>query len=197
MSLAAAPTPWRPKPPNSLHRTQKQWLIRGGALTTGLRAMGALKLHVIKEYSCGLSLDEARCLKRPLKSPVWVREVVMSIDGIDCVVARSLTPLVASHGVWQGMRRLRSRPLADILYNQRSIVRSAFEVARLNRAVPLSRTANQILTLNKAVKHIHGKPIPPATNQTLLARRSVFWRNGYPLMVAECFLPEFWSQIAR
>ena len=197
MSFAAAPSPWRPKPPSSLRRTQKQWLMRGGALTTGLRAMGALTLSVIHEYSCGLSFDEARCLKLPIKSPVWVREVVMRIEGIDCVVARSLTPLVASHGVWQGMRRLRSRPLADILYNQRSIVRSAFEVARLNRAIPLHQTASHILALNKATNHILGNPTPPATNQTLLARRSVFWRNGDPLMVAECFLPEFWSHIAR
>ena len=184
-------------PPSSLRRIQKQWLMRGGALTTGLRGIGSLTLHVIHEYASGLSFDEARCLKRPLKSPVWVREVVMRIDGIDCVVARSLTPLAASHGVWQSMRRLRSRPLADILYNQRSIVRSAFEVARLNRAIPLNKTANHILRLNKNAHPIPGNPTSRAANQTLLARRSVFWKNGEPLMVAECFLPEFWLHLAH
>jgi chorismate--pyruvate lyase len=179
--------------------------MRAGALTSGLRTMGSLNLEVIDEYACGLSRDEARCLKRPMKSPVWVREVVMSINGIDCVVARSLTPLVASHGVWQGMRKLRSRPLADILYNQRSIVRSAFEVARLNRVIPLNKTAKHILALNKTANLglkktgtlIPGKSASHTTNQILLARRSVFWRNGYPLMVAECFLPDFWLQIAH
>jgi chorismate--pyruvate lyase len=105
MSLPAATTPWRPKPPHSLSRTQKKWLMRAGALTAGLRTLGALNLQVIDEYACGLSRDEARCLRQPAKSPVWVREVVMTINGTDCVVARSLTPLVASHGVWQGVKK--------------------------------------------------------------------------------------------
>ena len=158
--------------------------MRAGALTRGLREIGILKLRVIREYSEGLTRDEALCLQRPVRSPVWVREVVMSIDGTDCVVARSLTPLEASHGVWQGMRRLRSRPLADILYNERSITRSAFEVAKINRTIPLHRTAQRILRKNLLHK----------TPATLLARRSVFWRNGYPLLVAECFLPAFWMK---
>ena len=189
MSLPGVQTEWRLKPSASLSPTQKYWLMRAGALTTGLRTLGALNLRVLNEYSCGLTRDEARCLKRPLKTPVWVREVAMSIDGIDCVVARSLAPLIASHGVWQGMRRLSSRPLADILYQQRAIVRSAFEVARLNRALPLKRTAEGVL--GKALNQKQNQ------NQTLLARRSVFWKHGYPLLVAECFLPEFWFRAAQ
>lgn len=161
--------------------------MRPGPLTTGLRALGTLKLRVIREFSEGLSPDEARCLKRPVRSPVWVREVVMSIDGVDCVVARSLALLGASHGVWQGMRRLSSRPLADILYHERSISRSAFQVARINHSVPLHRTAQHILSLDQHLKN----PV------TLLARRSVFWRNNYPLLVAECFLPAFWLKTVR
>lgn len=177
-------SPWKRSPPCSLKPIQKDWLMRPGALTVGLRNLGKLQLNVLKEYATGLSSDEARCLQLPVKHPVWVREVVMCIDGVDCVVARSLTPLHASHGVWQGMRRLRSRPLADILYQERSIIRSAFEVARINRSIPLHRTSSQRLQKNvKCYK-----------NQPLLARRSVFWRYGYPLLVAECFLPAFWNK---
>ena len=182
MSLSVVQPPWKLKPTPSLHHTQKHWLRRAGALTTALRELGSLNLRVIDEYSCGLSKDEARCLKLPCKSPVWVREVVMSIDGTDCVVARSIAPLVASHGTWQGMRRLKSRPLADLLYKQRSIVRSAFEVVRLNRAIPLNKTAERVT----------GSQVNHKLRHALHARRSVFWRYGYPLLVAECFLPAFW-----
>ena len=173
---------WSLTPPASLQFRQKQWLMRPGPLTAGLRALGTLKLRVLREFSDGLTRDEARCLQKPVRSPVWVREVVMSIDGVDCVVARSLTPLGASHGVWQGMRRLRSRPLADILYHERSITRSAFQVARVKQPIPLHRTAQHVLRSN----HSQNKPV------ALLARRSVFWRESYPLLVAECFLPAFW-----
>ena len=187
MSILATNSHWRLKPSASLSPVQKKWLMRSGALTAGLRAIGSLRLRVIKEYSCGVPADEAQCLKIPLNSPVWVREVVMSIDGLDCVVARSLAPLMASHGVWQGMRRIRSRPLADILYHQREIVRSAFEVARLNRTIPLYRTA----------RDIQADRLKQSGSATLLARRSVFWRHGYPLLVAECFLPAFWLKTVQ
>ncbi len=104
----------------------------------------------------------------------------MDLDGQDCVVARSITLLMASHGIWQGMRRLRSRPLADILYGDPAITRSDFEVARLSRRAAVYRT----------VQRLDKQHLVPGK---LLARRSVFWRQGAPLLVAECFLPEFWS----
>jgi chorismate--pyruvate lyase len=85
------------------------------------------------------------------------------------------------------MRRLRSRPLADILYDDATIFRSNFEVARLNKKTALYRTVQSIKT------DFHASHLPFTT--VLLARRSVFWRKGSPLLVAECFLPEFWTLV--
>lgn len=171
-------TAWTTLPHPALTTIQKQWLMRAGALTAGLRSFGALKLRVLAEYPSGLPLDEASGLLRPHRSPIWVREVAMSIDDVDCVVARSVTPLIASHGIWQGVRRLQSRPLADILYNDRSIIRSAFEVCQITRLTPIYKICVKVTT---------------EPNSRLLARRSVFWRQNTPLLVAECFLPAFWK----
>jgi chorismate--pyruvate lyase len=177
-----SPPPWRPEPSPSLLAIQKRWLTRPGPLTQALRTLGPLNLRVLAEYPDGASTDEAHLLALPLGNPVWVREIVMDIEGVDCVVARSVTPLKASHGIWQGMRRLRSRPLADILYGNPAITRSSFEVARLNQRAPLSRTVERVTTIHR-----------PA--QPLLARRSVFWRQNTPLLVTECFLPNFWARV--
>jgi chorismate--pyruvate lyase len=160
--------------------------MRHGPLTQALRQHGTLELRVLGEYPAGACRDEAVRLNIEVRSPIWVREIVMSLDGIQCVAARSVTGLHASHGVWQGMRRLRSRPLADILYDDVAIVRSSFEVARLNKQTALYRTVNAIKT--------EGQPLNPP-HAALLARRSVFWRQGSPLLVAECFLPDFWSLV--
>jgi chorismate--pyruvate lyase len=175
---------WRPTVPASLNRLQKYWLLRPGALTAGLRQLGQVELKVVQEYSGGLTAAESWMLQRPAKSPVWVREIVMSIDGSTSVVARSFTPLGASHGWWQGMRRLRTRPLADMLYHSPQITRSAFFVCRLTPLHPFYGT----------VKRALGREAPPA--QALLARCSIFWRQGQPLLVAECFLPGFWQAAA-
>lgn len=175
-------TYWRHQPTPSLRPLQKQWLTRPGALTKALRTLGPLNLRVLAEYSEGATPQEASLLGCQPLSPVWIREIAMDIQGLDCVVARSITPLAASHSTWQGMRRLRSRPLADILYEDSAIARSDFEVARLTRYAPLFRT----------VQKLGEKTITPSK---LIARRSVFWRQGEPLLVAECFLPAFWSML--
>lgn len=177
------PTPWRQQPQASLLPLQKQWLTRPGALTQGLRALGPLTLRVLAEYPDGARQEEAALMGCLWRSPVWVREIAMDLHGQDCIVARSVTLLSASHGIWQGMRRLRSRPLADILYDDPSITRSNFEVARLNRHTAVYQTVQRL-----GKQHL--------LSDRLLARRSVFWRQGAPLLVAECFLPAFWEMHA-
>jgi len=157
--------------------------MRPGALTAGLRQLGRMNLRVLREYSEGVPPDEAAAMGMTPTSPVWVREILMSVDGVDCVVARSLTPLLASHGVWQGMRRLRTRPLADMLYNDRAIQRSPFACRRLASPVPFYGTTKRVESLSD--------------HSALWARRSTFWRYGQPLLVAECFLPGFWETLER
>ncbi|MGB6102647.1 MAG: chorismate lyase [Pusillimonas sp.] len=174
-----------PTPSPCLGRQQKHWLFRPDALTAGLRQLGSVQLRVINEQATGLLPAEAWMLQREVRSPIWVREIMMSIDGVDSVFARSFTPLAASHGLWQGMRHLRTRPLADMLYHNPQITRSPFLACRLHDQNPLYRTAQRIL----------GRQRPPA--HKLLARCSVFWRHGEPLLVAECFMPEFWPLAAK
>jgi chorismate--pyruvate lyase len=176
-------TKWRNVPSPHLNPDMNRWLFRPAALTDGLRQLGVVNLRVVREYSEGLSADESSALQRPVHSAVWVREVAMAIDGVDCVVARSLTPLAASHGPWQGMRRLRTRPLADMLYHEAGIIRSVFWCSRADISIPIYRTAARILGNPRA-----------QPGQTLLARRSTFWRRREPLIVAECFLPAFWDK---
>ena len=172
---------WLLAPPPKLEGIQKQWLFRPGALTGGLRQLGIVEIRILKECIQSLPYDEAGTCRQFISSPVWVREIIMSINGIPAVAARSLTPLKASHGVWQGIRKLRTRPLADILYTDRAITRSNFECGLVKRTMPIYNTLAQVL---------HPVPAKPT-----LARRSTFWKNRQPLLVTECFLPAFWNEI--
>ncbi len=176
---------WLTRAPFFLTPAQRHWLFRPGALTAGLRQLGQVRLRVVDEYAQGAAPDEAQAMRIPAGSAVWVREVLMSIDGVDSVPARSLTPLSASHGSWQGMRRLVTRPLADMLYHDRSVTRSPFACRRLASPLPFFRM-------------VAGLPSVSASDARFLwARRSVFWRHGQPLLVAECFLPAFWRGAGR
>ena len=157
---------------------QRAWLARPGALTAGLRQWGALSLSVVFEGSNSPAPDEVQALEVKTRTRIWIREVSMSLDGVPCVIARSVTRLTDSRTIWRGIRNLASRPLADLLYDDRTIRRGSFQASRA--------TEHQGIWL--AVKHAgHDKTM------SLLARRSVFTRHQKQLLVTECFLPAFWD----
>lgn len=168
----------RPYP--SLSVTQKRWLLRPGALTQGLRAGGELSLRVLAEGASRPRPDEAAALRLAPGERAWIREVCMSINEIPCVVARSVTSFDASRVAWRGIRSLGSRPLADLLYDDKQVSRQPFETSRV--------TSRQGIWL--ALRRQPGLLQTP-----LLARRSVFVRQQQALLVVECFLPAFWRTV--
>jgi len=176
---------WTATPRPSLTPLQKYWLLRPGALTMGLRAQGKMTLSVLRETVGSLTAQERWMLHQPVGSAIWIREIVMAVDGVDSVFARSFTPLRDAHGLWQGIRSLRTRPLADMLYHDPRILRSPFCVARLGRQDPAYQ----------ALRHNLPGSRPPA--HAVWARCSVFSRQTRPLLVMECFLPAFWGFAVR
>jgi chorismate--pyruvate lyase len=160
---------------------QKHWLTLGGSLTAHLRALGAVDVRVTRE-AVGLPWrDERDALQLASRDRVWIREVVLSVDGVPCVAAHTVTPLNASVGVWQAMRRLHTRPLAELLYGNAGVIRSALSSRRINARHPL-------YALSAA--QISGR-----APYAFFARRSVFVRQRAPLMVTECLLPAFWERL--
>jgi chorismate--pyruvate lyase len=178
----AADARWRVAPLPGFSPDQKDWLTRGGSLTAHLRTLGAVAVRVTREAVDLPYDDEYAALGIAPRTPVWVREVVLSVDGTPFVAAHSIAPLAASTGVWQAMRRLRTRPLAELLYSDSSVSRSSLVSRRVTARHPLHRLAAQET----------GDPRPHA----LFARRSVFERYGEPLMVTECMLPALWARLA-
>ena len=182
---------WRAQAAPRCSPAQKFWLLRPGPLTLGLRKLGVFALEVVHEGVQQPSQEDRAVFG---KGPVWCREVCMSVDGIPMVVARSLTPLRASHGSWQGMRRLDRRPLADILYNDPGIRRSPFEVTRVGRHHGLWHSLQRSGVVSSGSLPARAG-MPRLSGPLLWARRSHFWRNHQPLMVSECFLPAFWVRV--
>jgi chorismate lyase len=178
----AADAHWRVAPLPGFSAAQKDWLTRGGSLTAQLRALGAVAVRVTHESVALPWADESAALGLAPRAPVWVREVVLSVHGVPFVAAHSVAPLAASVGVWQAMRRLRTRPLAELLYSDSTVARSALVSRRVTARHPLYHlSVREIATL------------PP---HALVARRSVFERYGAPLMVTECMLPALWAHVA-
>lgn len=174
---------WRLAPRAVFTIDQKDWLTRGGSLTAHLRTLGDVVVRVTREAVAHAWPDEHVALGIAPRAPVWVREVVLEVAGVPFVAAHSIAPLAASRGVWQSMRRLRTRPLAELLYSDSDVWRSALASARITSRHPL---------FSLACRAIAGEP-----PHGLVARRSVFVRQDAPLMVTECMLPALWECIER
>jgi len=180
----AADGRWRETPMPGFTVHQKDWLTRGGSLTAHLRTLGAVEVRVTREAVDLPWPDEYAALRVAPRTPVWLREIVLAVDGVPYVAAHSVTPLDASVGTWQAVRRLRTRPLAELLYADSGVARSALVSRRVSARHPLYALA---------IRQLCGAPPP----HTLVARRSVFQRNGAPLMVTECMLPALWERLAN
>ena len=166
---------WRALPgasacvPASLHAL----LIEQGSLSERLRAHGG-ELRVLR-------------LRQGLQAgPVggqWAREVLLLLDGLPVVWARSVLPAQALRGPWRALRGFGTRPLGDWLFQRADIRRGPLELRRLGGADPAVRAAARAL----ARAGLPGLPAGPA--MPLWARRSAFVRRGCALWLTELFLP--------
>jgi chorismate lyase len=179
--FCAADTHWRFEPLPTFTDFQRDWLGRGGSLTARLATLGKVTVHVMREGVAPSWDDEHAVLDIAPRAPVWMREVILSVNGTPFVTAHSVVPLRESGSVWRAIRGLRTRPLADLLYGHNRISRSALVSRKITTGHPFYRLTFAVL----------GKDCP----HVLLARRSVFERNGAPLMVSECMLPALWLRV--
>jgi chorismate--pyruvate lyase len=194
-TLIAAPGDWRIRPLPTFTAAQKYWVTRGGSLTAHLRQLGDVSVHITREAVGQPWRDEAAELDITPRTPVWIREVALSVNRVPFVAAHSIVPLDTSSGVWQAMRRLRTRPLAELLYSDSSVWRSPLASRRICASNALYRLA--AAQISHGMLHEIPHETPHAIPHALVARRSVFVRKSAPLMVTECFLPALWSFLER
>lgn len=170
--------PWTMR--NSSRGGVRHWLGASGSLSARLAGAGQMfSVQVLNQGRQGLQRDEARALGLTGIKPGYVREVVLRVDGVAVVFARSVTAHAHSLGPWRSIRGLGTRPLADVLFTRAvGIARTPLEFSRLR---PASRARRQVA---RAWQFANGGAVAPGA---LPARRSVFKRHGAPLLVMEVF----------
>ena len=164
---------------NGFPRQVRPWLAASGSLSARLAQHGSVfTVSVLNQGMQPLQADEASALGLCGRSMGYVREVVLSVDGVPVVFARSVTGLAHSVGPWRAIRGLGTRPLADVLFKRMGIARAPMEFARLTPASALARHVRSAWCGSTA-QRLKGGALP--------ARRSVFTRYDAPLLVMEVF----------
>lgn len=170
-----SPKRWRrarPHAPRAIPHPWRQWLLDKGSLTERLVAAsgGDFRVQVLAQALRRPSREECVALGLPVHQVALVREVLLRGRDEPWVYARSVIPLAVLHGRYGFLRRLGTKPLGALLFRDAGIRRGAIEVTR--RAPP--RFLSAVVEDGPA-----------------WVRRSLFYLDQQPLLVAEMFLPGF------
>jgi chorismate--pyruvate lyase len=149
------------------------WLSAGGSLTAHIRRVGHdFRVRRLLQQ-CTAALPEEAAILGCYRGSL-VREVLLMEGDIPLVFAHSVVACSHTAGPWHAVRGLGSRPLAELLFADRGVIRKPMQYRAITAADPLGQRVRRAL---------------PQTEFPLWARRSAFYRNGAPLLVTEVFLP--------
>lgn len=150
------------------------WLTNPGSLTARLKLhCEAFTVQVLIEGEYPLSADEQAQLNLS-DSQGFVREVLLKLDGIPWVFARSVMPLSTAHCDGDKFASLGNKPLGAVLFSSPDMQRSSIEVAKFDHKTPLQKVISRLNA---------------GESSTLYGRRSCFLLSGKSLLVSEVFLP--------
>ncbi len=174
----------------------RRWLQATGSLSARLAATGEVfSVQVIGQGRQPLTRSEALALGLTGPAAGHVREVLLKVDGVPRVLARSVTTQPDSLGAWRAVRGLGSRPLADVLFRRSGIVRQPLQYRLAQPATALRRQVGRAWQRAQspaptvpAPLPATGCPVGQALARSLPVRRSVFLRQGAPLLVMEVFI---------
>lgn len=164
----------------------QRWQRAPGSLSARLAALGQrFEVQRLCQRVQPLLPGEAADLQLPAGTRALVREVVLRVDGVPLVWARSVVQARATRGPWRALVGLGTRPLAELLFADPAVSRSPLRAEHWPFGSPWHRRADA------AWRQAAGLGWPAAGVQ---ARSSVFWRQGVPLRVFEAFDPALAGQ---
>ena len=165
--------------PEKVPENLAPWLIDDGSLTRKLVALSKdqFEVEVLRQDAATPDASEANALKMTQQTPVTIREVVLKGRGHPWIFARSILPMSTMTGRLAGLRTLSNQPLGELLFQDPSMTREPLEVACLPA---------RVLSVPAALA---------AGDESLWARRSVFFLDQKPLLVSEVFLSTFKPEV--
>ena len=155
----------------------RDWVVDTGSLTSRLRRRcpGEFRVRLLGQAWARPTLEEAWWLDIPRRHLAWVREVALCCADRPLILARTVIPRASLGRGNEALRHLGARPLGELLFRGAGSRREPMEVVCLRRDDRLARRL--------------GPAIGVSSLQGCWTRRVVHYLHGYPLLVAEVFLP--------
>lgn len=128
----------------------RDWLLDHGSLTARLSASGRFSVRIVRQHFGRPSPLERQRLKLNHSARVWVREVVLSVNDIPLVYARTAVPLTTLRGKECRLRNLGEKSLGSYLFSQPDLHRHPLAVSHCNpNALGLEWCRHSVFTLGE------------------------------------------------
>lgn len=182
--LFARPPLWKtrlrntdPQPPEEL----RPWLNETGSLTKRLRHVYGDKLGVRLLYQRWRPAfaEECQQLHVPYHRYQLVREVLLFVEDLPLVLARTILPEPTIRAAHRNLSHLGTRPLGEVIF--------AYPDLELRQRYVGQATANAWSA---------GIQAEFAIDQILWGRRTLYAIHNQPLLVSEFFLPTMLTNLA-
>ncbi|MGS0674165.1 chorismate--pyruvate lyase family protein [Shewanella sp. 0m-4] len=156
----------------------KDWLLSTCSLTQKLKKQCThFEVRVLGEDTLIPPVEEAFG-----NESMWIREVLLVLDGIPWIFARTLIPGRLLEKKQQDFLGLGGRPLGELLYSTDEFTPGRIEVAHFEACSKIAKLA---------------KSLQQDVSEELWGRRRYFQHETEQLVVSEVFLPAAQAAIAK
>lgn len=146
----------------------RDWLLNTGSLTKKLRTCcETFEVKVLQQTKTqDKNADD--------HGNFWIREVLLCLDGIPWVFARTLIPNGLMLLPDNELKNLGNRPLGELLFNNKEYQAEMLKIACFHSCPKLASFAQSLSQFS---------------TEPLWGRKRYFYRQQYKLIVSEIFLP--------
>lgn len=151
------------------------WLYEAGSITQRLRDYYGpyVKVQVLNNQWQRPFISESQLFKVPSSRYMLTREVLLSVDDIPLVLARTLMPLATIRSAHRNLSHLGTRPLGEVIFSYPKLERLELQISQVH-VRQWCKTICQQAQINHA----------------LWGRRTIYAIHRHPLLVSEFFLPD-------
>jgi chorismate--pyruvate lyase len=153
-----------------------EWLLDPGSFIQRLKQyhIAEPQVHVLLQEWESLPTDERALLAVPESESGLVREVLIDSEEGQWMFARTVFPAATLTGKERELAHLQNRSLGSVLFQDPSVVRGDFDLVGILPETEWHQKIHAVAKVNRDV---------------LWARRSLFYIQNKPLLLAEVFLP--------
>ena len=154
----------------------KYWLLDMKSLSYRIRNIAKLEIIPVDSRGSNIFLNEKKVFDNKKSEHLYLREVLIYADKLPIMYARTVLPSKYLRGFWHKIKKLKNKPLADIVFDRKMIIRSDFKFKKPSINDNFSRKI-KMLNLKKT--------------KILATRQSTFKNKNEKAVLTEVFFNNF------